>query len=529
MTDAYGYAIYVDDAALSVGSYVYISAIANQTNLSTKVIGDAYFTDGVNEEIVIKNIYAADGSTDLAAGLTGGTTKLDDATIKGWYSYSKNSKDEYTLTKATNTGALATNKIDQNKVSIAGTVSGNEDTIFVVKDKNDNITVYTGIKNVPDITGITTTNSYYLRDKDTAGKPASAVFVDASSGSVKNSTESALYLLKLDSTTVDNTNQEPVYVWQVLLDGEYTTISTKQAPSSALWAVGKMFENYSTDSDGYYELDATDVFDYGNDTDKFSDTLVNATISSNGDTLSFGGRTVVIGDDTLIKLIMAPTTKGSGILSNVIMSDNDADYEQLTMRASSLANKFKDGSGSYFVNGNYFVTYDDKSGSDLITSLYVVVTSVSGMTAEDEAVVEATQNTQSFDKETLNNAGVTDGNYPADITVNANGTEITATGTYSGKNTENWNAVWGYDVSKTRDQYLLVVFGAPTPDGANGAKVGDPGNPNTYTGLDEGLMLGVLVPTDTLKTTITVQWTKDGANFGSPVTYTIDATGVVVE
>ena len=42
-------------------------------------------------------------------------------------------------------------------------------------------------------------------------------------------------------------------------------------------------------------------------------------------------------------------------------------------------------------------------------------------------------------------------------------------------------------------------------------------------------MLGVLVPTDTLKTTITVQWTKDGANFGSPVTYTIDATGVVIE
>ena len=162
---------------------------------------------------------------------------------------------------------------------------------------------------------------------------------------------------------------------------------------------------------------------------------------------------MVIGDDTLIKLIMAPTqpsTDTSDILRNTIMTDNSANYEQMTMRASSLANKFKDGSGSYFVNGNYFVTYDDKSGSDLITSLYMVVTSVSGMTADDKAVVEATQNTQSFDKETLNSAGVTDGNYPADVIVNANGTEITATGTYSGENTENWNAVWGYDFQDQR-------------------------------------------------------------------------------
>ncbi|WP_435321387.1 S-layer homology domain-containing protein [Muriventricola aceti] len=40
--DQYGYALYVDDAALSMGNYVYIDAVAKETNLSTKMIADAY-------------------------------------------------------------------------------------------------------------------------------------------------------------------------------------------------------------------------------------------------------------------------------------------------------------------------------------------------------------------------------------------------------------------------------------------------------------------------------------------------------
>ena len=60
-----------------------------------------------------------------------------------------------------------------------------------------------------------------------------------------------------------------------------------------------------------------------------------------------------------------------------LLSQYAADYEQLTIRASALANKFKNGASNYEVTGTAFVTYDDASGSDLITSLYVVVTAVS--------------------------------------------------------------------------------------------------------------------------------------------------------
>ena len=360
--DEYGYALYVDDASLAVGSYVYIAAIANQTNLSSTVIADAYFTDGTNETITVKSI--KDGATDLTEGLED-DNRLDGANIKGWYSYSKNSKDEYTLKAAQNDKVLESTAIDQGKVSIAGTMSGNSDTIFIVKDKNDNITVYTGIKNVPDITGITKNNSYALPDKDTAGKYASAVFVDASNGTVKNSTSSLLYLLKLDSTNVVEDN-EVVYTWQVLLDGEYTTIESKTINSSEM--VGNLYENYNTDSDGYYEVDDTDLFDK-DDSDHAYAEMDDATITNSGDTLTVAGKSFVVGDDTQIKLVMAPAAD-SGVLTD-IMTDESADYEEMTIRNTSLANKFK----NYTVDGEYFVIYDDKDGSDVITTLYVIVTS----------------------------------------------------------------------------------------------------------------------------------------------------------
>lgn len=95
--DAYGYVLYVDDAALSVGNYVYIDGIAKETNLSTKDIADAYFYDGTNETITIKELRDKDGNP-VAISYAANATRTDNH--NGWYSYSRNSKDEYTLTAA---------------------------------------------------------------------------------------------------------------------------------------------------------------------------------------------------------------------------------------------------------------------------------------------------------------------------------------------------------------------------------------------------------------------------------------------
>ena len=146
--DPYGYVIYVDDASISVGNYVYIDAIATSSGLSSNVKGDAYFSDGTNEEITIKKMTDADGD-ELSAFDKAGPTATK---IQAWFSYTTDSNDKYSLKQAKTTDTASVDKIQNGKTNIGGTVAGNSDTIFLVEDKNNDITVYTGISNVPDIT-----------------------------------------------------------------------------------------------------------------------------------------------------------------------------------------------------------------------------------------------------------------------------------------------------------------------------------------------------------------------------------------
>ena len=373
--DQYGYALYVDDASLSMGNYVYISVVAPENNLTSKTIADAYFSDGTNETITLKP------GTDL----TGVASRTP---IGNWYSYSKNSKDEYTLTIADTTGISNATSITNNKVALftgtkaadqqTETVTGNSNTVFIVKDKNDDITIYTGIVNVPDITlSGADAKIAYMRDKDNSSKSASLVFVDTgANGRVKNTTDSLLYTVKKDTTFVDNTNNEPVERWFVVLDGELTTVETKEN-----WNPKQIYEDYSVDSDGYYETGS--AYDTPDDADKDTVTL-NGQITQSGDTLTLNGTsaesyntTYVVSGDTQISLIMIPNAGQKGDrypLSGEVMDDNNADYQVVeNIAARTLANTFKDRT----VSGTAYVIYDDHNDSDLATRIYVVVTACS--------------------------------------------------------------------------------------------------------------------------------------------------------
>ena len=366
--DTYGYVLYVDDAALSVGNYVYIDAIAKETNLSTKTIADAYSYDGTNQTITIKELRDENGDkVTISYGSDNRTTSYN-----GWYSYSRNSSDEYTLTKA-ETSDIKTDvtSISNNKVTLFGSVTGNSSTIFIVKDEDDNVALYTGITNVPDITIDTANGGYvaYMKDKDdTAKTVASLVFVDVGdNGNVKNSTTSLLYTVKKDSTYVDNSDNEKVERWYVVLDGELTTVETKET-----WTAGKLYEDYSKDSDGYYETGS--AFDTPDDVDKVTETMTisgSSKITQSGDTLTLGGTSVVVGSDTQITLIMIPDNKGDSYgLSGEVMDDNNADYQvESGIAARTLANLFKDRT----VDGDAYIVYNDKNDSDLATKIYVVV------------------------------------------------------------------------------------------------------------------------------------------------------------
>ena len=171
--DPYGYVIYVDDASISVGNYVYVSAVAKTTGLSSNVNGDAYFSDGTNEEITIKKINnKAVGDSDFSVDPDENTGKFE----AGWYSYTIDSNDKYTLklaetsvadeVKTKMVGDKEIAQIQNGKTSIGGLVVGNSDTIFLVEDDDNDITVYTGIANVPDITSSRAIPVVYMQSKD---------------------------------------------------------------------------------------------------------------------------------------------------------------------------------------------------------------------------------------------------------------------------------------------------------------------------------------------------------------------------
>ena len=354
--DPYGYVIYVDDASISVGNYVYVSAVAKTTGLSSNVNGDAYFSDGTNEEITIKKINnKAVGDSDFSVDPDENTGKFEAA----WYSYTIDSNDKYTLKRADTSVATTVSEIQNGKTYIGSKIAGNSDTIFLVEDDDNDITVYTGIANVPDITSSKAIPVVYMQSKDDAEKAASLVYVDATNATIKDSTtDSLLYLLKLEETKVDSADGEPVEVWTAIVDGKVTTVETKEN-----WTVGDFYENYSIDSDGYYE--AGDNFTGGDDKDK----IPVDSLSYSGGTLTINGSIYVTLSDTQIVLVMRPD--GSSDLASDIMKDADADYEVRTPSGSALANLFK----GYTIDGKAYITYaDDKADTDLATVLYIEVT-----------------------------------------------------------------------------------------------------------------------------------------------------------
>ena len=324
--------------------------------------------------------------------------KAEGATVNyaGWYSYSINSKDEYTLTAA-KTNEKGTTQEVVNKKTVFATVTvgatteslvGNSDTVFVVLDKDDNVKVYTGVKNVSKVTatGANNITVTYMNDKDNAAKSIKLVFIDASKAAVKSSTtDSLIYTLKLDSTYVDTVKNEQIHVWKVLKDGAEEKIETTED-----WTVGTL---YSLNSDNRYE--GGDAFEAGSD--KYIGTMT-ADATSTSDTMSYSGsilkivntatsaKTSFITDEnTKIVLVTAPAKDASGdvttagaVLANEIMNDSDASYETYTLSAKAMSSMFK----GYTVDGTIYVTYDDASESDYITTLYVVV---NGATATAQA------------------------------------------------------------------------------------------------------------------------------------------------
>lgn len=254
---------------------------------------------------------------------------------------------------------------------------------MLIVDDGDDVTVYTGINNFPDITatkGASFDVCYFL-EKDSSSKTyVSVAFVDADNENVTvddNTTDSLLYILKRDSRYVDDADNETIEVWNAILDGQETQIKAKAGEFTAY----TLYSKYSIDSDGYYEAqeEAVDSTKNTYETDTLSIYSgaakdAEATISVSGGSLSISkngekvDRNFIITDDTKIFVVLYPTGSNTSAVRNDMMTDPDADYEVMSVTGRRLNSLL----GDYSIRGSYTLVLEDNDSS-VVESIYVTV------------------------------------------------------------------------------------------------------------------------------------------------------------
>ena len=252
--DAYGYVIFYDGVE-DDGKYVYIDDFFAASNSSKSTVkANAYFLDGTNEEISIDKVNgdSVKGQDDAD------NLKTDVEAGKGWYSYTTSS-DKYKLTKKVS-GVVATGDItDKDTVSIKNNdrtvAKGTNSTVFVVVDDDDDVSVYTGIKKVPEITVYAAASgdpAYISVVFENDSTYAKYVFIDlgdvaTSKGGDKTGDVVFLYKDEYDKRGTD-ADKNVYYSYKAVLNGEVTKVKLDE--DNGTLGVG-LFTEVEYDDNGY--------------------------------------------------------------------------------------------------------------------------------------------------------------------------------------------------------------------------------------------------------------------------------------
>ena len=237
--DANGYVIYTDGTA-GHNDYVYVAEIAPTGGAKADLEADAYFIDGTNKVVVVDN------DDEIK----------DNATFENkWYSYNEKSNGKYELEAITGeknetyTVSADNQKIVENgKSSIytdkVGGAKANNDTIFVVND-DDDVTAYTGIKNVPDITSKTADVTVAVVND---GAYADVVYIYSADMSISGDSGDRVYLLEESPNASVDKDDNKYYEYDAIVNGEITTVKATDKNLK----IG-LYQNVSYDENGYMD------------------------------------------------------------------------------------------------------------------------------------------------------------------------------------------------------------------------------------------------------------------------------------
>ena len=324
--DAYGYVIYADGVEDET-NYVYVYEFGTSSGLSTtsKVLAYAYFLDGTDDEITINKV---DGDKVTGADTEAGGSLYN---VQGWYKYRAKDDGKYDLTPVANVGGgsvASGTEITNYDESVnirynGGSLKGNASTVFVIREDDGDVKVYTGIKNVADITS-TTGNTEVTIFTDGSTTYAKYVFVDLKGGKMSGGSNSSdvVFVVDLDKKGTDADDNE-YYRYDAILNGE-----VKQVKFEDSLNVGYLYNEVEYDDNGYVTSCDPVVT---TDDDYYYDEVTNAKVSQKSSTVTIAGEGFYM---------------ASGAKIFVIDGDDVSTYT-----AKKLANEYEDGGLNARVTG----------------------------------------------------------------------------------------------------------------------------------------------------------------------------------
>ncbi|RHR10680.1 S-layer homology domain-containing protein [Pseudoflavonifractor sp. AF19-9AC] len=360
--DQYGYVINVDDATVDTGNYIYISEFATATGLSNDIVAAAYSADGTYKAINVKTV---DGSA---------ATTSDPA---GWYTYSIDSNDKYVLTTASTAKSTVTGDSDGEdavKTGVvafgnAGALKADANTIFLIKDHEDDVTAYVGVDKVPTITvkNTKTVDIYYLNREDSSY--ARFVYIDTKTNAdttIDDSSDSTglVYVLKQGATTIDSDRNKYI-TYEVTIDGVKDTIKVNDGVSIT---VGKLYKKMAVDSNGYV-TSLVEVSGSGWAAQDYIDDTTDAITYENGILTivddSAASTDYVVADDCKIVLVYTDSD---------LKVDDGANYELQSGISAETLFKFLRGYKATTTGASFYAKTNTDSGK--LEQLYVRVDNV---------------------------------------------------------------------------------------------------------------------------------------------------------
>ena len=235
--DNYGYVVY-SDGSEGVEDYVYVSDMADTLGVRSEIEAEAYFVDGTNEVITIDSVNAYNDSGRLVN--VDADDYLDDYfgdyDNGAWYIYDEQSDGDYELTEVDEddfrAGAVTEDGVEVTSTGSAtvyygnnSTLRANSATVFVVND-DDDVSVYTGIREVPDITARASEKGDVIVAAVMDGNYAEVVYIDATYATISGMSDDRVYILDDNPDASTDSDDNDYYEYDAIVNGEVGTIMT---------------------------------------------------------------------------------------------------------------------------------------------------------------------------------------------------------------------------------------------------------------------------------------------------------------